>query len=192
MKTAVAINMNLFGDKQLRRNFFELSDKVRRKLARRAARAATRPIVRAAKARAPVDTGALRDSIGVRSIKMRPRSETSLIIVGPLSETTFRWKTAGGEWRSEAQFGAAGTVKRNPAKYAHLVEFGRKFVTPTQGRVMITEEGQIIGRRARGVRPRPFMRPAIDSASGKAIERARKNLAKNIIAETRKLAQRTR
>lgn len=58
-------------------------------------------------------------------------------------------------------------VRVNPARYAHLVEFGRVGVTIKQKKVL-SGGGTIYGKRVKSVAPHPFMRPAWENNQHKA------------------------
>lgn len=57
----------------------------------------------------------------------------------------------------------------DPAKYAHLVEGGRKAVRPVTKRVL-AGGGVVYGKSAFGVQPRPFMHPAAAAVAGSKAE----------------------
>ena len=57
----------------------------------------------------------------------------------------------------------------DPAKYAHLVEGGRKAVRPKNKRVL-SDRSMVFGRSARAVAERPFMRPAAASIANSVNE----------------------
>lgn len=61
------ISIDVLGDKRLQRKLLRLEPKVQRKVVRQAMREAARPVLEAAKARVPVDSGALRDSLKIRA-----------------------------------------------------------------------------------------------------------------------------
>ena len=105
---ALAGSLKLEGGKELERRLKSLGAKVQRKVLRGAIRKASRTMITAAKRRVPVDSGALKASLGTR-IKVYKRSGTVVGIVGP--RTKFKTKKASSETSS-------------PAKYAHLVEAG--------------------------------------------------------------------
>jgi hypothetical protein len=95
-------------------------------------------------------TKALKRSVGTvyRSYKKAGRFA---YVVGP--RTGFKTKD---------QFGR--TV--DPAKYAHLVEGGRKEVRPTKKRVLAVKSANLVfGIRARAVPAAPFVGPAADDAA---------------------------
>lgn len=97
--------MKLVGDVKLMHKFKTLPQTIQNKAARPALAKAARRIVKAAKARCPVETGQLRKSLG-----FKPRTYKSGVytIVGP--RTGFRV--------------VVNNVPHDPAKIAHLVEMG--------------------------------------------------------------------
>lgn len=107
--------------------------------------AAAVPVQRMARALAPRESGALAKSIGIVQRKKR-RATNTYAVVGPVSG----YYSAGSKlkgWKS----GAA-----NPAKYAHLVEFGHVKVRPKKGTSLRKNTATVAGF----VAPRPFLRPA--------------------------------
>lgn len=76
----------------------------------------------------------------------------------------------------------------DPAKYAHLVEGGRKAVRPAKKRVM-SGRGVVYGRHAAAVQPRPFMEPAAAAAAGGRAEMTA-DVLDGIDREARKYAAR--
>jgi hypothetical protein len=71
--------------------------------------------------------------------------------------------------------------KVNPARYAHLVEFGRVAVAPKQKKTM-SGNGVVYGRSARAVAPRPFMRPAWAKNEPQAVPTLHRWLSQAMIA----------
>ena len=126
---------------RMRKQFKELSDKMQRRVLRGALRAAARPVLKDAKARVPVRTGALKKAIGV-AVTVKTVESTATIGV--------RRKRPG-----------------QPARRAHLVEFGTKHTSA-----------------------RPFLRPALDSKKEAVVRTLAEALKKQIDTETAKVAQR--
>lgn len=82
------IRLEMLGDKELDRAMRDLPLKVQRKYARKAAREAMRPVLQAAKAKAPVRTGRLRKGIRLRALKARRRGA----VIGAVVITDTRQK----------------------------------------------------------------------------------------------------
>jgi len=142
-----------------------------------AMRRAAKPLVSAAKQFAPKRTGALKESIGFVVRKGR-NGRSSYAAVGP----------ASGYYRGGAavKHGASVRGADNPAKYAHLVEFGHVAVKPQKN----TSRRKRTAQAGRFVPAKPFMRPALLAASDavatelaagveQGIAQALKRLAKN-------------
>lgn len=120
-------------------------------------------------------TGQLRKSMMVRKVKKKFRDKR-MAVVGPRSKAVFLRRTAKGKLRGvrsaaqQAKYRAAGVklYKINPARYAHLVEFGHG---PPHRK---TKYDRSIGKplwdlqlKAGGggfVPPHPYMRPAYVSS----------------------------
>jgi len=146
-------SINLLGEKQLLRKLDRLSDKIGRRVLAKAMRAASRPVIKAARANVPTDSGNLKKSLGVR-LKFYRGSGTEVAIVGPRIRGQ-RTTTI----KSGANAGKERVTKGLYGRHGHLVEFG------TQARY--TKTGKFTG-----IMPaNPFMRRAWDSMH-KAAERA--------------------
>lgn len=102
----------LEGDKQLQRLFKELPKRIIKKGLRAAMNAGATPVVKAAKARAPKQSGLLKKSMG-KKVKTYPSGVVTAVI-GPKRQTV-------GEYKGK---------KRVPGNYAHLVEKHEPFLEP--------------------------------------------------------------
>lgn len=108
----------LLGDKELERTLKTLGERTQRKVSRQAVNAACTPMLKAARANAPEESGLLKESLD-KKIKTYPESMTVVGIIGPDTETK-------GDFNGEP---------RVPWRYAHLVENGHinpqgEFVPP--------------------------------------------------------------
>ncbi len=145
---------------------------------------ACKPIVDDAKARIPIRTGALRKSMGV-VVRTYPEAKKIVAIIGPQNLNLIAARTPKGKM-SARKFGNGDDPKKriNPAKYAHLVEFGHRSV---HGGGALPNYGEKVkgvwnsvnkGRTIRHgtvsatsfVAPHPFLRPAFDAGKDKVLE----------------------
>jgi HK97 gp10 family phage protein len=112
-------------------------DSSRAKIARPALREAAAEVRKSAKRHAPKETGLLR-----RAIKSVVRTKRGVVfaIIGPA------WGFKKTVNRPSANFGEGGEVDSDPARYAHLVEFGTAHSPP-----------------------QPFLRPAYDGTPSERI-----------------------
>lgn len=138
----------------LARKLNEFDRKASRKAIRKGVNEATKLVAADAKANVPKRTGLLKKSIGRRVRSYRGGTIISGI-VGPRS-------------------GFATTLKNgkkvNPAKYAHLVEFGRKAVKVKKALLLADKFAkQVFGKEVAAVAPRPWLRPAWDKNEGRAV-----------------------
>lgn len=122
-------------------------------------RAGAKPIEKAAKAKAPSRTGLLKKSIGNRVKKGKDGITTARI--GP--RTGFKGKSLG---KRKNKQGVMTERFADPNKYSHLVEFGTSH-SPAK----------------------PFIRPAIDSASGEVVEAMAQGLDKHLTRTAARLAR---
>ena len=115
-----AVQAEIYGLQQVEANLKQISEKIDREVNRRALREASKPMLRQARANATgfkSSSGALRRSLGTK-VKTSKRRKAVTIYVGP---RTGRSKT-----------GPDGRV-RDPVRYAHLIELGRKTRAPFAG-----------------------------------------------------------
>lgn len=138
---ADVITTRIEGAAEMERLLKELGPEVANKVGRQAVRAGARAIAEEAKRLVPVDTGALRDSIVVKTL-------------------------GEGEGFREAKVQAVIGFEKPASRRAHLTEFGT----------------------ARAA-ARPFLRPAMDSKAGEALDEMGRVLAKGITREAEKMAR---
>jgi len=115
---------------------------------------ASKPYVKAARKRVPVDTGLLKLSLGAVTRKYRAGSgRIAVRVMGP------RVKFAGKKAEALRQ-----GMNRRPHKYAHLVEFGTEAHTiqPKRAAALDAPIRPLSVVDVTGGRPRPFMRQAWD------------------------------
>ena len=135
------VKMSLAGIEEMTRRLEQLGTRVAARGPSAGVRAGGTAIIKEMRRRAPKETGSLKKSIG-QKVKQYRRNQTVTSIIGARSK---RYETAKGN--------------RNPAYYAHLVEYG----------VSAHRTGKQGGRHP-GFKARPFMRPAWDVAAPRARE----------------------
>ncbi|MFV0409091.1 MAG: HK97-gp10 family putative phage morphogenesis protein [Paracoccus sp. (in: a-proteobacteria)] len=146
--------VRLTGFKELEASLSNLGGAVGKRVARAALRKAVEPMRDKAKELAPVDTGALRDSIIIGN-RLDGRQMRSL-------------KKLSKDQRSAVEvFMGPSYLKGDRGRHGHLVEFG------TAPRL---NGGLFKGARHPGTAPQPFMRPAWDAEKDPTIERLRELL----------------
>src|SRR6185369_7962783 len=129
-----------------------LRDSMQRRVLRTAVTKAARVAAKAAKAKAPKDSGLLKKSIGSKVVTY-PATNTVVAIIGP--RKGFKQQVTGkvsGQTRTE-----------DPALIGHLLEFGRKAVR-VKSKKVLSDGSVVYGREVREVAPKPFLRPALDSS----------------------------
>lgn len=151
-------SMRVEGLRALDMQLKELGHELGEKTLVSAARKAFAPVAEEARARAPVDTGNLRDSIRVRVVK--PKRGSEVVLVGLRIAKVVR-------------SGASSRHRRVPRKTDsadwrwHWVEFGRSGWSKGS-------------RRAGPVAARPFIRPAFDRYAAEMPEVLKREIAKAI------------
>lgn len=148
----------------LNRNLQTFGWRVYRNTMKRAIRAAARPVVKAARAGAPVRTGALKKSINVR-IKAYPRSETVVAVIGARTDVAASGHAVvrRAKGTSKASFREAMRGKHKPYKIIRLVERGHKGKKPAS--------------------PHPFLEPALRSQRSASISALKRKLSEGIAKE---------
>jgi HK97 gp10 family phage protein len=145
----------------LAKRLAELDRKVARKAIRDGINEATQAVLWDAKALVPIRSGQLRKSLGRKVVSKRDGSKI-IGIVGP--RRGFRIEYRG--------------KMIDPAKYAHLVEYGRREVVAKNKKVLasgvagvggLPGQGVIFGKRVRNVPPRPFLRPAWEQNKSRVV-----------------------
>jgi len=157
-RNSAYIKVHVEGGEKLAKMFAHLKGEVRKNIAKKALKAAVKPVIAAAKARVPKRYGALRQSIG--SIEKKYPSNVVVTVVGP---------RRGHKSKLRDKLSAKG-IKVEPANYAHLVEFGTKPHNIEVTRARMNAFG-FISRvkhtiKHSGAKPKPFMRPAWDANKG--------------------------
>lgn len=175
------MRITLTGDTELIKSLESLGEKVYKRVIAKATRKAFAPVVKTAKARAPRETGLLAKSIGVKQ-KAYARSGRIVTIVGP--RTGFAQDVT-----VNTPFGPK-KVRRDPAKYAHLVEFG---TAPHATAALASRKDATgfdiamqSGDDHPGAAPKPFMRPAFDANEARAVAIMHSELAAGVIRESQK------
>lgn len=184
--------ISLTGDKELMDKLNSLGSKVYRKVIKQASRRAFAPVIKTAKEKAPKETGLLKKSIGVKQ-KAYPRAGRMVTIVGP--RTGFE-----KEVTVDTPYGPK-KVKRDPSKYAHLVEYGTRphsTAALTSNRIRPNKDGEVSeenrigfeiamqgGDNHPGATAKPFMRPAFDGNENRAKSIMRSELAAGVVREAR-------
>lgn len=197
---SITFNIHVDGMQHLQRAFGELSKAVQGKIAARVAMAGASPILKAARENAPVETGLLKKSIKARRIKVK-RGLAQQVVIRPTSmkravsiRKSGKYKgqlRAGGKYRAgptklAAKVASGKAAWRNPARYAHIVERGRK-PSRAKGKALRTPFGP--RKSVRASTPHPFMRPAFDSQKGAALRKMREKFHKEIQIEAQRLAR---
>jgi HK97 gp10 family phage protein len=145
----------IVGGRQLDDLLKRLAPKLERNIMRGALRAGTVPIREDVKRRAPVDSGALRNSV----------------------RTTSRAR--------KGQVSASVKVGNREAWYAHLIEFGTRphVIKAKPGRAM-QFGGRITAQvNHPGITGKPFIRPAADATTPEAIREVTKYIRKRLTKE---------
>jgi len=136
----LAVDIKLMGAPELRNKLNRLPTLVQKRVMRPAVNFALTPMNAAAKRRAPVETGLLRQSLG-KKIKQYANSGTTWGAVGV--RKGFGVKVAKGA-TATVRVGKRETViesSRDPRFYVHLVELGHKIRRKKRGPVLGFRKG---------------------------------------------------
>lgn len=148
--------VEITGLRELEARLLRLQGKVSNTVVRKALRKAGNVVVKAAKAKVEVDSGALRESIGTIARKGKGTNFQTMF-VGSRAKNKAALALANAERPSKFR---DGTTKRNLAGifYGHMVERGTK----------------------RGHAAQPFLRPALDENYGEVVRTFERELKKEI------------
>lgn len=112
------------GVKEIDRRLRRLEPRVGKKVIRQAIRKALRPVLAAAKANAPVESGALRRSIKIRAVKSKLRRKGVVGLDVRVDRKTFRRESSKAAKSSAGDKPAGGGPESDGDWYAAVVEFG--------------------------------------------------------------------
>ena len=138
-----------------------LEEKVGQRVLAAAVKKASKPFVKAARRRAPVQPGLLKFSMGSVTRKYKAAGgRIAVQIMGPR-------RGVGGKKAATIR-GQAGNESREPANYAHLVEFGTAAhnVEHKQAAALGAPGGPFDNVDIYGAGPQPFMRNAWSATVG--------------------------
>ncbi len=155
--------------------FAKLPDKVRDRALRPAVQKGSTLIKREGRKRATDDTGLLRESLGVKTV-VKVSKYVAFGVIGArvgigLSGGTKSRKALRirANIDNSGEIGQRSAQRRDPANYAHLVEFGTKPHRVKTKKVMSAGPEDVYGVWVRGTRPHPFMRIAFHTKKRAAL-----------------------
>lgn len=204
MANSMRIGFTLSNFEEMRQLCRDLPPAVESRVMGDAVKVAAAPIVKAAKLKTPVRTGALRRSI-TAVVKRYPRAGKVMALIGP--DTRYYSKGKGLDKKADRR-GAD-----RPANYAHLVEFGHHIakggalrdqheivstvITDSKGRIRRVRKKGTVVEKASGtatmfVLPQPFLRPAVMSAGAQAQAELARGVEVGMKREIKRLASKMR
>lgn len=180
------IGFSLDGFDQFRALLGELPASVEARVMGDAVGFAAKPIVAAAKAKAPMRTGALRRSL-TSIVKRYPGQGKVTAIIGPDKD----YYSAGLRVKKGKSWQGAD----RPAKYAHLVEFGY-FSGVSSDKFGGFKKGTSIRKgtatATAWISPKPFLRPAVAAASAAASANLAEGVRVGMDREIKRIESKTR
>lgn len=185
----VNIRAEVAGADELAAYLRALEPKLFRGAARKAVDDAAKVVVAEAKANVPQRTGSLRKALGKKVVALKS-GKGYVAVVGPrrdVSAKAFAARVEEFKVGKRKRMPRTGRFRRivkfqgkellvNPAKYAHLVEYGRRSVTVRKKKVL-SGGGIVYGKKTAPFPARPFMRPAWAKALSKARAMLRSRMA---------------
>jgi HK97 gp10 family phage protein len=156
--------------KDLDRQLKTFGQRVYKNVMRQAVRAGGMVIVKAAKAKAPTESGQTKKSFGLK-IKTYISHLAVVAIIG--ARTGFRI--------------VIGKKPHDPSKIAHLIEEGHRIVVGGKAARIgkaskKTETGRVVGQ----VPPHPFLRPAVEANKSQVISAMRSKVQAGLLKEAQK------
>ncbi len=181
---AFVVQAKLEGLGPVRAKLAALRKGLRGKIVRKGMDEGTKPVLSSAKGLAPRDSGLLAKSMG-RKTKVYRGSGNAVGLVGPragfakqVTVESRKITAQVGTRRRSRKIGAV--VNRDPVRYAHLVELGRKAVSATKKKMLVSAGGTFFGRKVRATPPRPFLGRSWQRSSGIASEKIRATIEAEI------------
>ncbi len=192
------VTTKVAGMQDLSATLLGLEPKVYRKAARESMDDVSKLVLGAVRGKVATRTKSLRKALG-RKVKALKSGTGYYGVVGPRKDSKKRIAQseldfAAGKRKRAMTFRFKKTVKHqgrefvvDPAKYAHLVEFGHAAVRP-KSKKALSDGATIFGKRTKAVSPQPFMRPGWDEseAAAKGIVKAKLTAATKEASRTRK------
>lgn len=157
----MSVDVKIKGLDQLANGLKSLPNKLARRVLNKAMKKGAQLLADVTKEKTPVDTGALRDSIAVK-LKKVSNVETQAIM---------------GSHEKE----------KDGVYYAHMVEYGGKYVIKARGLDKGKKKGRVIA--AGSIKAQPFMRPAFDSSKDQVIDAISKEIEAGVAVELSKIAK---
>lgn len=160
--------MKIVGLDRFRKSLLALEKKIRNKVTKAGVKAALKPVIQAVKQEVPADTGSLKKSIGEKSKSYRGGTVQTAMVgarVG-FKREIIRTVSKRGKQKIKTKRTKLGATKRrevrDPAKYLHLAEGGRKAVKAQGGKLVFRGAGgKIVAvRSVKKAQGRRFMRTA--------------------------------
>lgn len=152
---------------QFSKGLKSLPNNVARAILGRALEAGSKQLVEAAKKEVPVDTGHLRDSIDYKMQRINALDYQSTV----------------------SPFHTKGKNKNNPF-YAHMVEFGGRYIVKARGLDKGKKKGRVIATGR--VPAQPFMRPAFDAEKKEIIQTIADQVGSMVARQFKKLGKHRR
>ncbi|OWK34969.1 HK97 gp10 family phage protein [Fimbriiglobus ruber] len=176
----IKLSATVIGARELANKLRELEGKLFRPAARKGVDDATKLVQTEARARAPQRTGSLGKSIG-RKVAALKSGKGYVGVVGPRRDRKVRpidpktGQMRPAKYRRTVKY-QGQAILVNPAKIAHLVEFGRAAVKVKKKRVL-SDGRTVFGASVRAAEAKPFIRPAWAATKGTATDAIRGRFA---------------
>jgi hypothetical protein len=192
-------SFSLTGEKEIQEALRALPEKMQLYAIEPGVRKASQVIAKAMQAGAPWRTGLLKKSIGAIRPKIYYARHTVYCAVGPrrgfgrilvrgpsgvkaVTEKKAAKYAASGNWRARI----------NPARYAHIIEAGRRAVVPVKRKALtiVGDSGVTALRKtSRAVAAFPFMARALASSRAAAFEALRAGIQDGLAKQLTKLTK---
>ena len=164
---------------RLQKLFRELPARAQQRVLRPAMERASTIVASAEKSEAPKESGLLGESLGVsttRTYNAMGGSTKLFIAVGVrrgYRRAVVAKKRGGvrrlGKSASEAAEAGGDANMRNPAKYLHLVTKGRKAISATRRKALVSSvTGKFFGKSVAAAKANPFIERAFEAAAEQA------------------------
>lgn len=161
-------DIKILGYKEAVQVFVQLAEQMQKRIVRQVLRKSARPMVMAARNRAPKRTGRLRKSIRIVSLKKDRVPTVVPMAIAPVFDVSKNGKVNA----FYARFVHDGTKDRYPRAVTRKRTEGARVL------VFSSSHGEkVFTRSARGVSPNPFMMQAFNNATGSTVDDFGKEMA---------------
>jgi hypothetical protein len=184
------LEIRLIGDESVMRMLDELPGATQAQVIRPAMRDAMRTIGNALRSEAPEETGLLKRALGATPVK----TYRNVLFATAGVRRGFRQAVthnAKGRVRLTRKTPDQEGMYRNPTKYLHLVEGGRKALSVATAKALYSaQSGKFFGKRVQAAKPQPFVGRTFDRIADAVVVDVSETVAQGVVDAAARLGSR--